>query len=192
MQSSKRFVLAVILVLALASRLVTAQGEKPAKPEPEAQPAQSEPKVTKPEPRSYLLTISVKKSNSSRPAVEKSYVLTVIADDNRYQHQSLRDGDEIPFQGEKGQAYEEVGTNLDVNDATRRGETLSVNLRAQSSSLLSATNIIPGSLPQISRWNISITAVLVPNKPTVVFSATDSISGQKVEILATAEPLPAQ
>src|SRR5580658_8700154 len=131
MQSTLRLSLAAILVLALAPCLAPAQGEKTAKPEPDPPSAQPDLKAPKPEPQPYLLTISVRESNSGKPVVEKSYALTVISDDNHYQHQSLRDGDKIPFQVEKGQQYEDVGTNLDVLDASRRGESLSVNLRAE-------------------------------------------------------------
>ncbi|MGA2167853.1 MAG: hypothetical protein ABSG62_06535 [Terracidiphilus sp.] len=192
MQSSTRLTLAALLSLALAPCLGTAQADKPAKPEPEAQPAQSEPKAPKPQPQPYLLTLSVKESNSGKTTLEKSYTLTVIADDTRYHFQNLRDGDRIPYQGDKGQTYEDVGTNIDASEATRRGETLAVSLRAESSSLVATPNFNPGNLPQISRWNISVVAVLLPGKPTIVYSATDAISGHKVEIQATAQPLNAQ
>ena len=189
MQPSTRLTLAALLTLALAPCLATAQADKPAKPEPEAQPAQSEPKAPKPQPQPYLLTLSVKESNSGKPILEKNYTFTVVADDNRFHFQNLRDGDRIPYQGDKGQTYEDVGTNIDASDATRRGEALAVSLRAESSSLVATPNFSPGNLPQISRWNISVVAVLLPGKPTVVYSATDAISAHKVEIQATAQPL---
>jgi hypothetical protein len=193
MQPSKRLTLAALLAFTLAPCLATAQGEKTAKPESETPATQAEPKPPKPEPRPYLLTISVKESNSGKPVLEKNYALTVVADDSRYHQQNLRDRDRIPYQSsEKGQSYEDVGMNLDVNDATRRGEALSLNLRAENSSLEAVANIGPGNLPQIRQWNISIVAVLLPNKPTIVYSATDGVSGHKVEIQATAQPLIAQ
>lgn len=192
MQSSTRLTLATLLALALAPCLATAQGEKAAKPESEAPATQAEPKASKPEPRPYQLTISVKESNSGKPVLEKSYALTVIADDNRYQHQRLRDGDRIPYQGEKGQSYEDVGTNVDATDALRRGEALAVNLQLTSTVLVPTPNYNPGNLPQISQWSVGVVAVLLPNKPTIVYSATDGISGHKVEIQATAQLLNAQ
>src|SRR5271165_5793783 len=117
MQPSTRLAFAAILGLALAPCLVAAQGDKPARSEPEAQAA-------KPEPQPYLLTLSVKESNAGKPVLEKNYTLTVIADDNRFRYQSVRDGDRIPYQGEKGQTYQDVGTNIDTSDAARRGDTL--------------------------------------------------------------------
>ena len=192
MQPSTRLTLAALFLLALAPGVAAAQGEKTAKPESETPAAQAEPKPPKPEPRPYQLTISVKESNSGKPVLEKSYVLTVIADDNRYQHQRLRDGDRIPYQSEKGQQYEDVGTNIDVTDALRRGEALVANLNLTSTVLVATPNFTPGNLPQISQWSVGVVAVLLPNKPTIVYSATDGVSGHKVEIQATAQLLNAQ
>jgi hypothetical protein len=193
MQSSTRIALAALLTLTLAPCVAAAQGDKPAKTEPEAQPAQSEPKAPKTEPRPFLVTISVKESNSGKPILEKTYALTVIADDTRYHFQNLRDGDRIPYQGEKGQSYQDIGTNIDASDVTRRGDALAVSLRLTSNVLVATPNFTPGNLlPQISQWSVAVVAVLPPNKPTSIYSATDRISGHKVEIEATAQPLTTQ
>jgi hypothetical protein len=195
MQSCARLTLAALLAFALAPSFAAAQGEKATKPEPETQPAQPDSKAPKPEPQPYLLSISVKESNSAKPIVEKNYTLDVVADDNRYHFQNLRDGDRIPYQKDKDQAYQDVGTNIDASDATRRGETLAVSLRVTSTSLVATHPLGPGSLPQItqwSQWSTSVVAILLPNKPTVVYSATDAVSGHKVEIQATAQPLNTQ
>jgi len=192
MQSSARHTLAAILTFALAPWLVSAQGEKTVKPEPETPSVQAESRAPKPDPQPYLLSISVKESNSGKPILEKDYVLNVVADDTRYHNQSLRDGDRIPYQGEKGQAYQDVGTNIDASDATRRGEALAVSLRLNSSVLVATPNFTPGNLPQITQWSVGIVAVLLPGKPTVVYSAADGISGHKVEIQATAQPMVAR
>ena len=192
MQSSTRLTLAALLALALAPCVAAAQGDKLAKSEPDAPSAQPDSKAPKLDPQPYLLAISVKESNSGKPILEKNYALTVIADDKTFHFQNLRDGDRIPFQGEKGQSYQDVGTNIDVSDATRRGEALAVSLRAVSSSLGATPNFTPGNLPPISQWNIGVVAVLLPGKPTVVYSAIDAISGHKVEIQATAQPLNAR
>ena len=136
MQPSTRLTLAALLVLALAPGLAAAQGEKTAKPELETPATQAEPKAPKPEPRPYQLTISVKESNSGKPVLEKNYALTVVADDNRYSRQNLRDGDRIPYQAEKGQNYEDVGTNIDATDALLRGEALAVKLQVTSTVLV--------------------------------------------------------
>jgi hypothetical protein len=190
MQYSTRLALAALLAFNLAPCLAFSQGEKAAKSESETQSAQAEPKVTKPDPKPYLLTISVKESNSGKPILEKNYSLTVIADDTRYHFQNLRDGDRIPYQGEKGQAYQDIGTNIDASDVSRRDDALAVSLRLTSNVLVATPNFSPGNLPQISQWSVAVVAVLAPNKPTVVYSATDAVSGHKVEIQATAQPLP--
>ena len=71
MQSSARHTLAAILSFALAPWLVSAQGEKTVKPEPETPSVQAESKAPKPDPQPYLLSISVKESNSGKPILEK-------------------------------------------------------------------------------------------------------------------------
>lgn len=192
MQSSTRLSLAAILAIAIAPCLAPAQGEKTAKSEPETQPAQSDLKAAKPEPLPYLLTIVVRESNSGKPTLEKKYSLTVIADDNRYHFQNLRDGDRIPYQRDKDQAYQDLGTNIDASDITRRGNTLAVSLRVTSTSLAGMPSTTIGALPQVNQWSTSVVALLLPGKPTVVYSATDAISSHKVEIQATAQTLPAQ
>lgn len=193
MQPFTRFTLAALLAFALVPCLAKAQGEKAVKPESEPTSAQSEPKAPKPEPRPYQLTISVKESNSGKPVLEKNYALTVIADDNRFSRQNLRDGDRIPYQSsDKGQSYEDVGTNIDATDALRRGEALAVKLQVTSTVLVPTPNYVPGNLPQISQWSVGVVAVLLPNKPTIVYSAADAVSGHKVEIQATAQPLISQ
>lgn len=190
MQPSTRLTLAALLLLAFAPCLATAQGDKTTKPESETPATQAEPKPQKPEPLPYLLAISVKESNSGKPVLEKNYALTVIADDRHSLR--LRDSDRIPYQSEKGQQYEDVGTNIDLNGATRRGEALVADLQLTSSVLVATPNYNAGNLPQISQWSVNIVAVLLPNKPTIVYSATDGVSGHKVEIQATAQPLNAQ
>ena len=192
MQSSTRLTLAALLSLALAPCLAAPQGEKPAKSEPEAPPAQSEPRIPKPEPQPYSLTIAVKESNSGKGILEKSYTLVVVADDTRYHYQTLRDGDRISYQGEKGQEYMNLGTDIDVDQVTRRGDALAVGIHLTSSALVATSNFIPGTLPRVTQWSVAAVAVLPPGKPTLVYSATDGISGHRVEIQATAQPLNAQ
>jgi hypothetical protein len=190
MNTSMRLTFAALLCLTLAPCMATAQGEKPAKPEAEAAPAPAQPKPPKPEPQPYKLMISVKESDSGKPSAEKNYTLAIIADDSHSSYESLRDGDNIPFKSEKGEENLSVGTNIDFSDATRQGETLIVKLSVSNSTLTEKSNGI--NLPQSHVWRIQIVAVLLPGKPTVVYSATDATTGHKVEIQATAQPLNAK
>jgi hypothetical protein len=184
---STRFTRIAFLSLVLAPCLAAAQGDGPAKPEPKAQEAQTEPKVATPTPQPYLLTLTVTESDLGKPSMEKTYTLIVIADENRTGDESLRDEDDIPFKSEKGQEYKAVGTNMDFSNATRQGETLIVKLSVRNQSLAEKSNGV--NLPQDHDWRIHAVAVLHPGKPTVVYSATDAITGHKVEILATAKLL---
>src|SRR5271157_1297217 len=123
MQSFTRVTVAALLTLAIAPWLATAQGDKPAKPEPDAQAAPSQSRPPKPQPQPFALTVVVKESDSGKPILEKSYTLSAVADDDSSMYANLRDGDRIPYVGEKGREYYDVGTNIDAQRPTRRGDT---------------------------------------------------------------------
>jgi glucose/arabinose dehydrogenase len=193
MHNSTRLTLAALLSLALAPCLALAQGDKPAKAEPEAQPAPTESKAAKPQPQPYLLKVSVSESDAGKPSATKNYTLTVLADDNHSNgYESLRDGDRIPFNTEKGQNYHDLGTNLDLSNPTRQGETLIVKLSVSGNSLVNSISLTrppDQGLPAEHDWRIQVVAVLPSGKPTLVYSATDAVTGHKVEIQATAQPI---
>jgi hypothetical protein len=189
MQSNTRLRLAALLILALAPTLAAAQGDKSANSETKVVSSQSS--GSKQPPQAYSLAISVKEADAGKEAVVKNYALTVVSDDDRGGgNVSVRDGDRIPYMGDKGREYHNVGTNIDVNRATRLGDALVINLRANDTSLSAKSNGV--DLPFEHDWNIQVTAVLVPGKPAVVYSATDGVSGHKVEIEATAQVLSAR
>lgn len=180
MQSSTRFTLAAALAFAIAPCLAAAQGDKPNQP------------ANQPEPKPYLLALTVKESSSGKAVQEKNYTLTVVADDRLYSNQNLRDGDRIPYATKDGPEYQNVGTNIDAQQPTRLGDSLVVTIQVDSTSLVATPNFSPGNLPQVSEWRVHVVAVLPPAKPTTIYSATDGISGHKVEIQATAQPLNAR
>jgi hypothetical protein len=185
MKSTMYYALAALLGLALAPCLSLAQGEQP---EPEAKPAQPQISNPKPSPQPYLIMIAVKESNSGKPILEKNYSLTVIADDPRYNYsENLRDGDHIPYSTGNGHEYHDMHTDIDCNNVYRRGDMVAVGLRVESNSLVANPDGV--NLPLETKWSISVIALLLPGKPTVVYSATDALTGHKVEILATAQLL---
>jgi len=187
MKMPARLTLAALLSLALAPCLASAQGEKLAKAEAEAAAAPAKADAPKPQPQPLLLTITVKESDSGKATIERSYTFTEMADDSRFNQENLRDGDRIPYMGEKGREYYDVGTNIDIDSVSRRGEAVAFNLRVESSSLAAKTDGV--NLPQVSHWRMTVAAVLLPGKPTVVYSATNAMTAHKVEIQATAQLL---
>lgn len=193
MQNSTRFTVAALLGFALTSGfglgIALAQGDKPANPD-QATTAQAEPKAPKPQPQPFTLTLTVKESESGKVIAHKNYTLTVMADDNQHGFESMRDGDRIPYTGEKGREYQDVGTNIDVERITRVGDSLFFMLRINSSSLTAKSDGV--NLPEVNRWNVGVNAIIVPGKPTVVYSATDVVTGHKVEVVATAHPFDSQ
>ncbi len=184
MHASTRFTLAAVLALVLVPSFALAQGDKPARPENSAD--------TPPQPTPYTLTLAVKESSSGKSVQEKDYRITIVADDRIHSSQNLRDGDRIPYASKDGQQYENVGTDIDIQQVASIGNSLAVTIGVDSTSLVATPNFNPGNLPQISQWRIRVSAVLLPGKPTVVYSATDGISGRKVEIQATVVPFSAK
>jgi hypothetical protein len=190
MHTSTRLTLAALLSLALVPCLAAAQGDKPDKPaktEPEAQTTQSESKTPKPEPQTYLLTLSFKESEPGKTASTKNYTLMVISDDVHSRNENLRDGDRIPYMGEKGREYFDAGTSIDFTEILRHGDLLVGNLRVVISTLIAKAD--GTNLPEVNQWRINVVMALVPGKPTVVYSSTDATTGHKVEIQATAQLL---
>jgi hypothetical protein len=169
-----RLTLAALLSLALAPCLAMAQGE-------------NSTQAPKPPSQAYELTVTVKESEAGKALVDKTYTLIVITDDsNGYEH--LRDGDRVSYKNEKGEILtDNIGTNVDVNHATQQGDKLILELKVSNTSLGAKAD--SESRPQEHDWIVSIKAVLIPGKPAVVYSTTDTVAAHKVEIQATAKLL---
>jgi hypothetical protein len=112
--------------------------------------------------------------------------MTIVAD-GAYDNASLRDGDRVPYMGEKGREYFDVGTNIDAVRASRMADGIFLSLHVTCNSLLAKADGI--NLPQVNQWNISVVPILVPGVPAIVYSATDALTGRKVEIQATVQLL---
>jgi len=187
MHSTTRQTLTAVLGLALAACLATAQSEKPAKPQSEAQSVSPESKSSRLPPLPFLLTVKITESDAGKPAAEKTFMVTLIADDIHGTFESLREGDRIPYTSEKGLEYHTVGANIDFREASRLGESFVVKMTLGNNTLSGKSN--DTKLPPDHDWRVSLVGVLAPGKPTVIYSATDAICGHKVEIEATAKLL---
>lgn len=192
MLSALRLAASLALTLALSPTLGS-QSDKPADSSSSRTTESSDrtppppPATPRLAPRAYSLSITVKETEPGKEATEKSYTFNVVTDDNRFGYNSLRDGDHIPYMGEKGREYHTVGTNVDVRGASRLGDTLVITLAASDSTLASKSNGV--DLPVTHDWSVQVTGVLVPGKPAVIYSATDASTGRKVEIASTAQLL---
>ena len=181
MHTSTRIALVALLSLVLAPSLVLAQGDQPAKAVAEVKP--------QPQSQPYLLTFTIKESFGGKSAVERNYSLTVVADDESYHHNvSVRDSDRVALKKTDG-GFDtfSVGADIDIAHVSRRGDVLIVDLRADSDSPVAKS--VDGNFPETRNWKISIVAVLVPGKPTVVYTSADAVTDHKVEMVATAKPL---
>lgn len=82
--------------------------------------------------------------------------------------------------------YIDLGVNLDVRDASERGEMLGLRLKAEVSSIARQTEVAGTGEPVI-RQNVWDSLVLIPiGKPTVVFSSDDLDSKGKMQVEVTA------
>ena len=192
MHASTRFTLAAALALAIMPHVASAQTESVTTGNTGKVVENGGPSAPKPDPQPYTLNLSVKESSGGKLVLEKNYTLTVIADDRLYSRENLRDGERIPYQTNKDQNYQSVGTNVDASGASRRGDVLLVNLDLNSNAIVATPNFTPGNLPELSEWTLRLTAVIPPGKPTLIYSAADGLSNHKVEIQATATPLNAK
>lgn len=178
MRIVKRFTLAVLFSLILAPCLGLAQDSKPAKSEAEI----------KPQPQPYQLTFTVKETIAGKAMVERSYTIPIFADVNPYQDGSVRDTDRSASKQVDDKMVEfRVATEIDVNRASLRGDLLMVVFRADSE--MPVARGVDGNFPETRDWRISVSAAVVPGKPTVVYSATDAVTDHKVEIVLTAKPI---
>jgi hypothetical protein len=105
MQNSTRLILTALLSLALAPCLAAAQSDKPAKAEAETQPAPSETKTPKLPPQPLLMMVTVKSSETGKTIQEKYYSLTGMANYDRYEPETIRDGNRVTYTGEKGNGF---------------------------------------------------------------------------------------
>jgi hypothetical protein len=189
MHNSMRLTLAAILLLSPCVAL--AQGETQAKPDAGTASTKVRPMPAKPDPQPYELTVTVRESGSGKAGREKTYKMTGFADDQDFWGVRLRDSDRLPYMGEKGREYFDVGTNIDAQHAKRRGETVALNLSVTSSSLSpgssSAAKVDGVNLPEVMQWSVGVDVSLIPGKPAIVYSVTDATTGHKVEIEATVQ-----
>lgn len=82
--------------------------------------------------------------------------------------------------------YIDLGVNLDVHDASEKGDRLGLRLKAEISSIARQTEIAGTGEPVI-RQNVWDSLVLVTiGKPTVVFSSDDLDSKGKMQVELTA------
>jgi general secretion pathway protein D len=82
--------------------------------------------------------------------------------------------------------YIDLGVNLDVHDASERGEKLGFRLKVEISSVARQTEIGGVGEPVI-RQNVWDSVVLVPvGKPAVVFSSDDLDDKGKLQVEVTA------
>ncbi len=179
MRIAKRLAFAVLFTLALVPCLALAQDSKPAKPEAEV----------KPQPQPYLLTFTIKETFAGKAAVERSYTMTAFAGD-RYRQGggNIRDNDRFAEKNIDGGKEEfKVGTEIQVGEIEQIGANLIVNFTATSE--MPVAKGIDGNFPETRNWRVGSKILLVPGKPTVVYSATDAVTDHKVEIVLTAKPV---
>lgn len=178
---------ALMLSVILVNVHLKAQGEGNAAQEKKPEAAQAEKKAT---PKPYQLAITIKEYDGSKVAYEKSYSMTVIADPNHRDYETVRDGERIPYHSDHGSDYFDSGTNIDVSQTNYFGEFVTANIGVARSVLADKPDGV--NLPLMKQWKVSVTAALIPGKPAVIYSGNDATTGHKVVIEATATPIEAK
>ena len=182
-----RIFLALLLSVTLASMNLKSQGEGGTASEKKPEAVQTEKKTP---PKPYQLAITIKEIEGNKIVYEKSYSLTVIADPNHRDYESVRDGERIPFHNEKGSDYFDSGTNIDVNATSYFGDFVTTNIGVARSVLADKPDGV--NLPLLKQWKVSVTAAMLPGKSTVIYSENDSSTGHKVVIEATVTAIEAK
>ncbi len=181
----RRIFLALLLSVALVSMSMKAQNESTPEKNPETKDVG---KVAQAKP--YQLTIVIKEFDGNKSLYEKSYLLNVIANSREHNYENVRDGARIPYRSEKGVDYFDSGTNIDVTTVNSLEDFISVDLRIAHSVLAAKPDGV--NLPLVDEWKMSVKAVLLPGKSSVIYTGEDSTTGHKVVVEAKAVPIVAK
>ncbi len=136
----------------------------------------------------YQLSFSVQEvEENGKISNSRSYTTTIATTPGPGTWQSIRTGDKVPLKtGDKGNLeYMDVGVSIDCTRAQEVNGKLALQISADISSALKATDPTAPPIIRQNRWSSS---VLIPiAKPTVIFSS-DNLQDKgklQVELIAT-------
>jgi hypothetical protein len=142
------------------------------------------------EPAKYLrLDFTIKELDNGKVATARSY--STISSAGSGGSCSIRTGDKIPVQSDKGTTtYLDVGVNIDCNSLRIAGNQLTLHITADITSQVPDASKGSEALPVIrqNRWNSS---VIVPlGKTTTLFSFEGTATKRQTQLELTATPIP--
>lgn len=133
----------------------------------------------------YKLDFNVREMDNSKTLNSRSYTMNVRSGGGA--GAQIRVGTRIPYSGEKGPSYMDVGFNVDcriTEDETRQREALAIN--ADLSSLPTGEQTQEkGGMPLIRSLRTSSVIPIVLNKPILVASVDEVGSTHRMQVEVT-------
>lgn len=188
-----RFTAFLFCVVIAATTLAGAQSAPDASTKAIAQSVQSAYDAPK---RCYALNYVLKELDGTRVINQRSYeVNTFVSDKGGGDWTRLRVGNRVPVfvhTQEKGSAnpvtdfnYIDIGMNID-NRLREAGDALALEVTADISSIAGETASGVGPPPTVRQVKGTAMTIIIPGKPSVVFSADDPGSQHRFELQVTA------
>jgi hypothetical protein len=139
------------------------------------------------EPRFYHLDFVVKEVEEGRVLNSRSYSTSISTDQRKV---TIRAGSRVPVPTGSGSSvfqYMDVGVNVDCNSARDIAGKLALHVVADVSSVdRSDTVAKPDTMPLVRQFKWEADVVVVPGKPTIIFSSDDATSKRKMLVELTA------
>jgi hypothetical protein len=174
-------------LVTLASSVVFLAFLGPTVAHPQAKPAETAPTHLKLVFRLLQLNANGKIINSRT----YSSLITAEGDHPPFAEAQIRSGDRVPYANEGGKFdYEDVGTNIDADQAFVRDDRLTMHVSAQASSVVKVsegqsqpTHFL---LPFIRRTSWGANVSVPFDKPTIIFASDNPSDTGKTELELTA------
>jgi hypothetical protein len=139
----------------------------------------------------YQLNFVVQELENGRVINSRSYSMIMRDTDQS----SIRAGEKVPFSSTSGASTQwqqiDVGVNIDCRKLEARGNGVSLNIKAEISSVTDShgENSPPASLPIVRQNQWESNVVLPVRQPTVLFSSDDPASKRKMQLQLTVTPI---
>jgi hypothetical protein len=142
------------------------------------------------EPAKYLrLDFTIKELDNGKVATSRTY--STISSAGSGGSCSIRTGEKIPIQTDKGAiTYLDVGVNIDCNSLRIVGNQLTLHITADITSQAPDASKGPDASPVIrqNRWNSS--AIVPLGKATTLFSFDGTATKRQTQLELAATPIP--
>ncbi|HWE51502.1 MAG TPA: hypothetical protein VG273_17040 [Bryobacteraceae bacterium] len=134
----------------------------------------------------FRLDFTVKELENGKLVNTRNYSTSASTSDNR--NCSIRTGEKIPTQTEKGATYLDIGVNIDCNTLKLVDNQLSLFVTADISGVVPDPATKGAPVIRQNRWSAT---VLIPLKKAVtIFSSDGATTKTQMQLELTATPIP--